>query len=200
MVEIIGQKVSHKTLGIGVITDYYGISQNDHKYIMVQFDNKNMKLTYPSAFEKHLTALDPEFAKNVECELSNISNKQIVTDFPKSSVQSRHSHQNHKPLTFCSINEFVFRKEIGYNKQKNKTGFMTFDKTGRHVGVTFMNDDKRKSSYGQAEICFYDEFKEEFGQWRLVAINKERLSFHKLTNILEENGSYEATIDPRKGS
>ena len=77
---------------------------------------------------------------------------------------------------------------------------MTFDKTGRHVGVTFMNDDKRKSSYGQAEICFYDEFKEEFGQWRLVAINKERLSFHKLTNILEENGSYEATIDPRKGS
>lgn len=200
MVKIVGQKVSHRTLGIGEITDYYGRSQNDNKYIMVHFDSKNIELTYPSAFEKHLIALDPEFAKTIERELSNTNEKDIAVDYPKPSVQSHHSHQNHKPLTFCSINTFVFRSEIGYNKTKNKTGFMTFDNRGRNVGVTFMSDDKRKPSYGQAEICFYNEYKEELGEWRLIFIDKIRLPFEKLKSILLHSGSFEATIDPKKGS
>ena len=62
------------------------------------------------------------------------------------------------------------------------------------------DDDKRKQSYGQAEICFFDEYVDEFGQWRLVSINKERVSFKELSKILDQQGDYELTIDPRKGS
>ena len=200
MAEIVGQKVSHKTLGIGVIVDFYGKSQNDHKYIMVQFDNKNMELVYPSAFKKHLVALDMEFTKIIECELSNTSEKETVIIFSKPLTHTHLSQQEHKPLTYCGINTFVFKKEIGYNRIKNKTGFKTFDKAGRNVGVTFMNDDERRSSYGQAEICFYDEYREEFGEWRLIFIDKVRLSFERLKSTLLQHESFEATIDPRKGS
>ena len=77
---------------------------------------------------------------------------------------------------------------------------MTYDKTGRNIGVTFMNDDKRRSSYGQAEICFYDEYKEDFGQWRLISIDKVRLSFERLKSILSQHESFETIVDPRKGS
>ena len=63
-----------------------------------------------------------------------------------------------------------------------------------------MNDDERKPSYGQAEICFYDEYKEDFGQWRLISIGKIRLSFKRLKSILLQQGSFVTMIDPRKGS
>jgi hypothetical protein len=34
----------------------------------------------------------------------------------------------------------------------------------------------------------------------LIAFDKERLSFDKLTKIVQEKGAFEATIDPRRGS
>ena len=74
------------------------------------------------------------------------------------------------------------------------------DNEGRIVAVAAMHEDKRGAAYGQTELCFYDEYNSEFGKWRLVAISKERLPFSKLTEILKANGSYKATIDPRKGS
>ena len=198
--KIIGQKVSHNKLGDGIIVYYGGKPQNDSTYIKVEFKNKTIELVFPNCFEKYLIALDPEFAKIVERELSTINKKENVIEFSKPLAHTHHFQQKHKPLTFCSINTFVFKKEIGYNKIKNKTGFLTFDKAGRNVGVTFMNDDERRSSYGQAEICFFDEYKGEFGEWRLIFIDKVRLSFERLESVLIQHESFEATIDPSKGS
>ena len=199
--EIVGKKVSHKLFGIGTITRFRGKEQNSNKYIIVQFENKSVEFPYPTAFENHLQAVDPSFAKSVEEELEksaqNKINEQIMVNAsPIKKLQT----QKHKPISYCSINTFVFKKELGYNKSKNKQGFLAFDKSGRCVGVVFMNDDERKPSYGQAEICFFDEYREDFGQWRLISINKERLSFERLSKILDQQGDYEVTIDPRKGS
>ena len=199
--EFIGQKVMHKTLGQGEITWFGGKEQNDNKYIKVQFATKSIELQYPAAFKKHLTALNPEFIDVVKKDIVN--EKPLLIDeniSVNSSLIKTHSHQKHSSISYCRFNKFTFKNEIGYNKKKNKTGFRTFDEFGRDVGVTFMNDDERKPSYGQAEICFYDEYKEDFGQWRLISIGKIRLSFKRLKSILLQQGSFVTMIDPRKGS
>ncbi len=199
--EIIGQKVTHKTFGIGTIINYYGKPQNINKYITVVFDSKSVELPYPSSFNRFLQAVDTEFAKIVAEALEKMNQTEINEETTvSSSLVTRPQTQNHKPISYCSINTFVFKKETGYNKSKRKFGFLVFDKSGRNIGVTFMNDDKRRTSFGQAEICFFDEYIGEFGEWRLISIDKERLSFEKLSKKLEEQGFYEVTIDPRKGS
>ena len=109
-----------------------------------------------------------------------------------------HKTQNHKSTSYCPINTFVFKNVRGYNR--GKYGFETYDTYGRKVGIAFMHDDKRRVAFGQAEICFYEEYFDEFGEWRLISINKERLLFNRLSLILEEQGTFEASIDPRKGS
>ena len=116
------------------------------------------------------------------------------------SLQKNAQPQVHKAITYCSKNTFVFKNEKRFNKERNRYGFITLDNEGRIVAVAAMHEDKRGAAYGQTELCFYDEYNSEFGKWRLVAISKERLSFSKLTEILKANGSYKATIDPRKGS
>lgn len=109
-------------------------------------------------------------------------------------------NQIHKPITYCSKNTFTFLQEEIFNHERNRKGFITLDNEGRVVAVTAMHADERGPAYGQAELCFFNEYKSDFGQWRLIAIDKERISFSKLTKILKENGSYTLTIDPRKGS
>ena len=199
--EIIGQKVSHRILGIGVITQYYGIPQNNNKYIVVDFESKPMELPYPSSFKSFLKAIDPEFAKMVAEGLEVLDNTIIKEREPVYSYKSKKSQlQKHKPISTCFKNTFIFKKEKGYNESKHKYGFLVADNFGKNVGIVFMNDDERRASYGQAEISFFDEYIEEYGQWRLISINKVRISFKELSRKLEEQDCYEVTIDPRKGS
>lgn len=199
--EVVGQIVSHIKFGLGTITWFGGKKENDNKYIIVKFDNTSMELSFPAAFEKYLKALDPDFAEMVNCELSKLHSIKSIENKSYSDTTISLSHkQKHKPLSYCAVDTFIFKKETGYNKSKGKRGFLTYDKSGNNVGVTFMHDDKRREAYGQAEICFYDKYISKFGEWRLIFINKERLSFNKLSKILERQDVFEATIDPRKGS
>ena len=199
--EIVGQKVLHKTLGIGVITQYYGMPQNNNKYIEVEFEGNSMKMPYPSSFEKILRAIDPEFDNTVTEALEELDNTTIKEGKPVPVSKGKKTQsQEHKPISFCSKNTFIFKKEKGYNKSKRKYGYLAADNSGKNVGVVFMNDDERRASYGQAEISFFDEYIEEYGQWRLISVNKVRVSFKELSKKLEERDYYEVTIDPRKGS
>lgn len=67
--EIIGQKVLHKTFGCGVIVSYAGKPQNNNKYIKVSFEGKELELVFPDAFKKHLEAENEKFAEYVSGEL-----------------------------------------------------------------------------------------------------------------------------------
>ena len=102
---------------------------------------------------------------------------------------------------FGASDTFTFENKIKRNKiQKRKInvcGFATYDINGRLVGVTHMHK-QREAAYGQAEICFFEEYEADFGVWRLVSINKERLLYKKLTEVLEDKGLYKITIDPRR--
>lgn len=93
---------------------------------------------------------------------------------------------------------FIIKSVTGRNR--GKIGFETYDNRGRNVGITYKNEDKRRSCFGQAEICFYKEFFEEFGEWKLIFINKNRLAFDELTSFLTKHGAFEAATDPRNGA
>ena len=208
--EIVGQQVSHKTFGVGVIISYYGMEKNSNNYILVRFESKESKFPFPKAFEKTLSSVDAEFDAFVKEELSKISKRSENvlnddTNIDNANIDTmggrkKTVNQVHRPISYCSKNTFTFLSEKRVNKKRKRSGFTTLDNEGRVVAVASMHIDERGPSYGQAELCFFDEYVPEFGEWRLVFINKERISFDKLTKLLEENGSCKLTIDPRKGS
>ena len=62
--EVIGQIVRHKTLGEGTVEGANG------KYLSIRFDCGVKTFVYPDTFGKFLSAIDPVFAKQVECDLA----------------------------------------------------------------------------------------------------------------------------------
>ena len=61
--EIVGQTVSHKTLGIGKVEKAEG------RYLSIRFGCGVKTFVYPDTFGKFLTAVDPAFVKQVESDL-----------------------------------------------------------------------------------------------------------------------------------
>ena len=61
--EMIGQIVTHKTLGEGTVEKAEG------RYLSIRFGCGVKTFVYPDTFGKFLTASDPAFAKQVEIDL-----------------------------------------------------------------------------------------------------------------------------------
>ena len=61
--EMVGQIVRHKTLGEG------NIEKAEGRYLSIRFGCGVKTFVYPDTFGKFLTAVDPAFAKQVECDL-----------------------------------------------------------------------------------------------------------------------------------
>ena len=196
----IGQKVLHKTLGVGIITWIGEKNQNGAKYIKVEFESKTSEFPYPKGFESYLTDIYIEFQTIVNNELLQLKEEQESKTFAvqQNSIPTKTPQvQHHKPTIYCSINTFVFKNKIGFNR--GVYGYETYDKSGRKVGITYKHK-QRAVAFGQAEISFFEEYKDEFGEWRLVFIDGDRLPYEKLSKILEKNDTFEAEIAPRKGS
>lgn len=66
MLNLLNEKVSHKSLGEGTIVAV------DEEVITVQFATKTSKFTFPSAFEKFLTAHNPATASMIQGMLGDI--------------------------------------------------------------------------------------------------------------------------------
>jgi hypothetical protein len=62
---VVGQKVIHKSWGIGTITEISGTT------ITVDFGGQQSKFVYPDAFEKFLTCDDPAFMEEVNTALQS---------------------------------------------------------------------------------------------------------------------------------
>ena len=61
--EMIGQSVTHKTLGIGTVENVNG------RYLSIRFGAALKTFVYPDTFGKFLTANDPAFAAQIERDL-----------------------------------------------------------------------------------------------------------------------------------
>lgn len=66
MINLINEKVSHKSLGEGTIVEV------KDEVITVQFAKKTSKFTFPAAFEKYLTAQNPTIASMIQGMLGDI--------------------------------------------------------------------------------------------------------------------------------
>lgn len=64
MVNLIGEKIKNKALGVGTIISVEG------KYITIEFPSKISKFTYPMAFEKFLVPVDPKISEAINEELN----------------------------------------------------------------------------------------------------------------------------------
>lgn len=74
-------------MGEGVISHFGGKPQNDNKYIEVKFEAKTVVFPYPSCFEKYLIAIDAEFKKTIEEDISaSHPQKPAIPELPKENT------------------------------------------------------------------------------------------------------------------
>lgn len=66
MLNLLNEKVSHKSLGEGTIVEV------EDEVITVQFAKKTSKFTFPAAFEKYLTAQNPAIASMIQGMIGDI--------------------------------------------------------------------------------------------------------------------------------
>ena len=66
MLNLLNEKVSHKSLGKGTVVEV------EDEVITVQFAKKTSKFTFPAAFEKYLTAQNPAIASMIQGMLGDI--------------------------------------------------------------------------------------------------------------------------------
>ena len=64
MVNLLGEKIRHKTLGIGEVTSFEG------NYITIKFPSKTARFAYPSAFEKYLSPEENKIADAINADLA----------------------------------------------------------------------------------------------------------------------------------
>lgn len=78
-----------------------------------------------------------------------------------------------------------------------KNGFLVYDENDKNIGLVFMSDDERTYRFGNAEILFFNEFKNELGVWRVIKIKSNYLPFKQLEKILQTNNEYICITDMR---
>lgn len=108
-------------------------------------------------------------------------------------------------LTITITNELVnYDYFTGYSicgvsqvGKDRKNGYKTYDAQGRNIGIVFMSDDKRTKRYGNAEIMFLKEYREEFGRWRIIRLNGQYTDYKRLEGILQQRNEYVCTTQAR---
>lgn len=78
-----------------------------------------------------------------------------------------------------------------------KNGFLIYDSNGRSIGIVFRADDERTARFGNAEILFFKQFKNEYGSWRVIKVSGKYLPYEKLASYLQVQGQLTIITDGR---
>ena len=179
---MVGIKIKHISFGTGRITFF------DEKYILVEFAAGEKKFLYPDAFKKSfIAAEDPEIQRRIMEEIEEIEGITVIDE-----------ETSNNGKIYDVINTFVFENvTIRY---ENVTGYAVYNMNNTRVGVVWSHKQKKgELAEGQAEIRFFDEYKNIYNTWRRVFINYQRLDFSRLEQMIKERGSVTLTIDPWRG-
>lgn len=185
----------HKHFGKGIITKENG------NYIHVKFDGGLEKVfLIPESFETGLFTVDAEFQRRIYEEKKSISEEKTRMNQKSDDTHIvKNTHYNYINKSDSVENTFVFINK--WNSYKNITGYNVNSSYGENVGIVWKHKHKKgELAEGQAEIRFYDQFREKYGTWRRIFINNERVMFDNLERLIKQNDSYLITIDPRRGS
>lgn len=78
--------------------------------------------------------------------------------------------------------------------EKDKQLPLVFDINSDCVGVVHKHSNQSKKLDSQAEICFYDEYYNEYGKWHKIfkggTKDGERVWYEELLSILEKQDEY----------
>lgn len=177
--EIIGQKVLHKTLGYGEIISYGGKQQNNKKYISVIFNNKEVEFPFPDTFDKYLKAVDVKFSEFISNEISKlhrcIPNDTPVYNPPVNPKPIRNNRTPRTELSFgniCGTNSRTFYLECcsDFGWEKNQS-----DKFGT-FGALLYAKGATPEGYSPWFLSHHDLTQTTGGSW---------------SNIIEEDVIYE---------
>lgn len=80
-----GQKVKHKTLGIGTV-----VKHDDVDHITVEFSSKTSIFQYPMAFEKYLEAEDGKLQREI---LSDLQDKKQAIEDEKAAIIAKRTEE-----------------------------------------------------------------------------------------------------------
>ena len=88
---------------------------------------------------------------------------------------------------------FTITNEKGY--ERSKSGFKAYNSQGEYVGIVFMTDDKRRSSFGNCEFCFCREFRGKYGEWHRITSHGSPIRYSVLCDRLKNQPSLTIYVD-----
>ena len=78
---------------------------------------------------------------------------------------------------------------------RGKRGFQAINSKGQEVGIVFMCDDKRIANYGNCELCIYEKFFNQYGQWHRFTVNGQKIKWNDLVQRLNLEGGISLFIE-----
>ena len=189
--EIVNQKVIHKTLGEGLITWFGGKSQNNNKYIRVEFAEKSIELQYPIAFKNFLNAVDPEFENMIDLELKKIDEEEQAK---KEKAVSVLATKKSKPINISLY------QQIKLAPHGNNTILRIGNAFGTNSRRAYLKccqlfgwDQSAANNFGRqgAQLYAKNATPEGFSPWFISNHNLEQTKGGKWNNTIDGNYIYE---------
>ncbi|MBQ8427252.1 MAG: hypothetical protein IJX16_05790, partial [Clostridia bacterium] len=122
------------------------------------------------------------YIKKLKEEVYNKENKKIMNTTAKTKTAIKRKYLEN--FTIYNIQK-VFR---------GKKGFPAINSKGQEVGIVFMGDDKRQN-YGNCELCIYEKFFNEYGQWHRFTVNRQKIKWDDLVQRLNLEDSINLFIE-----
>lgn len=122
--------------------------------------------------------------ENDAYELCEICQKEIMSIAP----------QLNKSKSNAYFNEYFTFKSGNYD-YGGKHGFKAYNSKGEHVGIVFMTDDKRVTSYGYCELHFFPQYYNNYGEWHRIISHGNRISWSFLCEQLKIKNEHCCFID-----
>ena len=144
------------------------------------------------------------YRKCPKCDLNHIMND--TDDLCSGCLSETYGAGGSKNMNATMVN-FVFKRGTSSENKsdirelkvyRGNQYILVFDRNSRCVGVVFSHDEKDAPVHGQAEIGFFENFRDEFGQWHRIFVGtngKDRLKYVELEKILANDGEYHYTAN-----
>ena len=191
--ELIKQKVFHKTFGEGVITEVITNSTSGCKHISVRFAEKHVKFQYPQAFKVFLKILNPELESMINDEIKTLEDKErLKEEEQKALMDAKPKWQIGK--------DFIAEEYEKPSSNKSGKALHLGDSFGTNSKNAYLRccewfgwDKSEAKHFGQQGALLYAKraTPEGFSPWFVSNHNLENTKGGKWSNTIEGEFIYE---------
>ena len=168
MVDLLNKQIKHTgALGVGTVTE------QDDKYITVQFASKVSKFAYPAAFEKFLVPVDQKVADTIKSELEAV----------KASGKKVGSSKAYTPVKRVDGQALTYLVFQGDTYNEERTGQFIWAPKYRKDGRTMHHWD-RLMDVGEGNVIFH------CSDGDIQAISRVKASFDESARLDHTTGDW----------